>query len=121
MRKTPERKLEDWLCKNLSLFNPNYKFIGRQIRYYTSKDRGYGCFMQIDILAQDIDGTDIIIEIKNKATKYSIDMQLKYYMEHWPHKSRGILAAYYIPQSIFKNPIPSNVEIWRLSDYTRLK
>lgn len=117
-RNKPEKKLENWLKNNLEIFNPFYKLIGTQFRYKWQGDCGKR-YNQIDILAEDSsnDNTPVLIEVKMKANVYSLEKQLKYYMEKWPTKCYGVIAALHITKNLQKALLPLDIELWDLSEY----
>jgi len=115
MRKHPEKKLEGWFIKNLNLYEDGLRFIQSQFRHVWMEPCGKR-FNQIDILARDKNGIDVLIEVKIRATIYTIENQLQYYMKKWPCECRGIVAAKHIPKHLKSLPLPSDITLWEAKD-----
>jgi len=110
-RKHPEKKLENWLKKNLQLFENGLRLVKTQYRnYYFCGD--IKCFNQIDILALDKNGLPVIIEVKIYVNQFTLNKQLLGYMKRFPQKCRGIIAALHIPQWLLATKLPSNITLW---------
>ncbi len=111
MRKHPEKTLERWFIRNLSIYEEGLCFIQSQFRHiWMSSD--YKKFNQIDILARDKNGIDVLIEVKVRATIYTVEMQLFRYMNKWPRKCRGVVAAKHIPKNLKRMELPPNITLW---------
>jgi len=110
-RNNPEKQIENWLKDNLNLFETGLTFIEQQYRQITH----YG-FNQIDILAKDIRGIFVLIEVKVKCNKYTIPMQISSYVEHFPYPCRGIVAALCFPKSVLNKPLPPYIALWDIKD-----
>ena len=115
MRKHPEKKIENWLKKNLELFEEGMQFIKQQYRYvYINKD--FKKYIQIDILAKDKLGVYVIIEIKRIVNAYTLDEQLKFYMDKFPYYCRGIIASFSKPYKLLRQKLPSNISVWNIKE-----
>lgn len=74
-----EENLEDWICQDASILGEPLLIIGRQVVIPDVKDR-------LDILALDIQGNAVIIELKRGTLKDPVDIQaLRYasYISKW--------------------------------------
>ncbi len=77
-----EERLEDWIVANHELLGEYLLIIGRQVMIPDIRDR-------IDILALDVQGNAVIIELKRGALKDPVDMQaLRYasYVAKWGYQ-----------------------------------
>lgn len=110
-RKHPEKRLENWLKKNLGSFEKGMKFVAAQYRCYY-----IGGFNQIDILAEDKNKIPVIIEVKIRANPYTLQNQLMFYLKKFPGKCRGIIAAIHFPPALLKKELPPNIQLWHLKN-----
>jgi len=76
-----EENLEDWVENDPSILGENLLIIGRQVQIPEVKDK-------IDLLALDINGNTVIIELKRGKIKDPVDIQaLRYasYISRWEY------------------------------------
>lgn len=86
-----EEKLEDWITKDPTILGENLLIVGRQVLIQDNRDR-------LDILALDVQGNSVIIEIKRDTLKDPVDIQaLRYasYVSKWRFENFENLAKNY--------------------------
>jgi len=117
-RKHPEKRLENWLKKNLNLFDPNLRLVGTQFQTSWVIDNTK-FLMRFDIFAEDMAKEKYIIEVKCRANQYSVTSQLDYYIKKYYDltgiKCIGILAALKFSTATLKEAEKNNIIVWDLS------
>lgn len=90
-----ERDIEDHLATNLELIQPGLKLVARQ--YSTDVGR-------IDLLAEDHDGTRVVIELKVGEARDSVIGQVARYVGWFSHKDgkapRSFIVASGFPEGV---------------------
>jgi RecB family endonuclease NucS len=109
-RNNPEKKIENWLIKNLEKYEQGLTFVRSQHKNMVG-DWGHNRF---DILAVDKDGIFVIIEVKVRVSHWAIDTQLPTYMKNFGVPCRGIAAGVKISRFAKSMEMPENISVWDL-------
>jgi len=86
-----ESRLEETLCKDISILSPSLMLIGRQI------PTAFGTF--IDMLAMDSDGNLTVIELKRNRTPREVTAQVLDYASWVQHLSYNDIACIYVEKN----------------------
>ena len=83
-----ELELEETLCKNIELLNPNWLLIGRQIKTANGK--------VLDLLCMDRDEDLVVVELKKDLTPREVTAQVIEYASYMAEEKPEDLAQIYL-------------------------